>query len=182
MRIPAYLSLSRHNVFYFRWPLYGRTLRVSLRTRNPRFALHLARQLAYHAENITGQMLGMDYIEIKRELQTFFIKWLDNRKRNINQNGTLTPQRLEAFRSDLQELELSIKRGEDDFTLDESLDELLDMVIRVRKLDIKRAHPNTDIYSANINSLAPSIAVTRSPITKASKVTTSPLNKHRASP
>ena len=129
MRIPTYLTQSRHSIFYFRWPLPAalhpqgkqRTLRFSLGTRNPRLALHLARHMAYHAENITGRMLGMDYIDIKNELQGFFSKWLENRKREIHRNGLLPLDRIQSFESDLQDLELAIDRNQDDFTHDESL-------------------------------------------------------------
>jgi hypothetical protein len=49
MGVPSYLSLSRHGVFYFRFPLpesfreAGRAtdIKVSLRTRDRREALHL---------------------------------------------------------------------------------------------------------------------------------------------
>lgn len=56
MQNPTYLTLSRHNVFYFRWPLpknlrqAGKTthLKFSLRTREPKQALRLANALEYH--------------------------------------------------------------------------------------------------------------------------------------
>ncbi|WP_371419717.1 DUF6538 domain-containing protein [Ruegeria sp. THAF33] len=59
MKLYAYLSLSRHGIYYFRWPLPDtkpkphtrpnttrRTLRVSLRTRCPKEARTLARRIA----------------------------------------------------------------------------------------------------------------------------------------
>ena len=52
MKLPAYLSPSRHGVWYFRWPLPvadGRrrsSLKISLRTKCPNRAGDLARHLA----------------------------------------------------------------------------------------------------------------------------------------
>ncbi|WP_425320956.1 DUF6538 domain-containing protein [Acuticoccus sediminis] len=53
MKLDAYLSPSRHGIFYFRWPLppardrSGRaTVRLSLRTRCPKRASQLARHLS----------------------------------------------------------------------------------------------------------------------------------------
>nr|WP_309502797.1 DUF6538 domain-containing protein [uncultured Roseovarius sp.] len=53
MHLDAYLSRSRHGIFYFRWPLPKHhssdkrtSLRLSLRTRCPKLAGQLARHLA----------------------------------------------------------------------------------------------------------------------------------------
>lgn len=67
MRIPAYLRLSRHGIFFFRIcipvPLQdrwrrGRELKVSLRTRDQRLALARARDLAIAAHKHFGYALG----------------------------------------------------------------------------------------------------------------------------
>lgn len=63
MHNPAYLMLSRHSVYYFRWPI-PLTLRpqtsathvvLSLGTRKPAEALHLSRLLEYHASQLIKQ-------------------------------------------------------------------------------------------------------------------------------
>ncbi|WP_318010150.1 DUF6538 domain-containing protein [Roseovarius carneus] len=52
MKLSAYLSASRHGVYYFRWPLpraedhKRSTVRISLRTKCPDRAGDLARHLA----------------------------------------------------------------------------------------------------------------------------------------
>lgn len=67
MRIPAYLRLSRHGIYFFRicipvslqnrWGS-GRELKVSLRTRDQRLALSRARDLAIAAHKHFGYALG----------------------------------------------------------------------------------------------------------------------------
>lgn len=104
-------------------------------------ALQMARYLAYHAENITGRLVGMTHAEIKEELRVFFAKWLENRKRTMDEHGVLPPEQVSYYENTLFELELAIERGEDDFTVDGSLDDELQRVIRVRKLDIQKDTP-----------------------------------------
>ena len=97
LSVPSYLRLSRHNVFYFRWPIpaylqpSGKVQHVetSLRTRNPRLALQIARYLAYHAENITGDLIGMSHSRIKAELQAFFSSKLSDFKSRRENSGAL---------------------------------------------------------------------------------------------
>lgn len=75
MRNPSYLLLSRHNIYYFRWPLprqiqaTGKTIHVklSLDTRDPKEAIRLSTMLQDHGYNLLKQdwVLGMDYAQIK---------------------------------------------------------------------------------------------------------------------
>ena len=65
---PSYLILSRHNIFYFLYPLelvFGVKQRVSisLKTRCPKEALRLARALEYHAFIMTNDpnLQSLDY-------------------------------------------------------------------------------------------------------------------------
>ena len=68
MRNPSYLIRSRHNIYYFRWPVppylqesgRSRHIKVSLRTREPKEALRLASILEYHAYLIM-QMKGIEF-------------------------------------------------------------------------------------------------------------------------
>lgn len=71
LHAPAYQHVSRHRVFYLRWPLpkalhpQGRpsTVKVSLGTCDKRQALQLARSLGYSAERLIakGTASGMKY-------------------------------------------------------------------------------------------------------------------------
>ena len=72
MKLAAYLYLSRHGVFYFRWPVPNgpssrQTVRISLQTRCPKRASLLARHLASCGESLRLQALGssMRYDELK---------------------------------------------------------------------------------------------------------------------
>ncbi|HUS52865.1 MAG TPA: DUF6538 domain-containing protein, partial [Thermohalobaculum sp.] len=63
MGVSTYLTLSRHHIYYLRWPLpaslhpRGKAydIKVSLRTRDQREALRLSRRLAYVAETLTSR-------------------------------------------------------------------------------------------------------------------------------
>lgn len=82
MRLAAYLNLSRHGVFYFRWPIPARLhpdrkrnhVRLSLRTRCFATAQGLSRALA-----LTGQaaieaafVQGMKYADIRQHVTEHF--------------------------------------------------------------------------------------------------------------
>lgn len=96
---PAYLSLSRHNIYYFRYPLpaalsegNGRSfLKLSLHTRNPKEALQVGKQLEYHLNRILSdkRFYEMPYTKARQLLTTFFSQKLDERKRQIAQSGRL---------------------------------------------------------------------------------------------
>ena len=100
MRTCSYLMLSRHNVFYFRWPIpqpfhpaYKRThIKVSLRTREPRIALQLARILMYRAEQLVYHVSGgaVRYDEIRTLLKGHFTTLLEQRKAAIAESGRLS--------------------------------------------------------------------------------------------
>ena len=94
MKLSAYLSRSRHGVFYFRWPLPspGRqsrsTVRISLRTKCPDRAGVLARYLASCGRLIRGNsdLAGLRQHEIREKVQAYFkaqldqyLDWLDRR-------------------------------------------------------------------------------------------------------
>lgn len=115
---PTYLTLSRHNVFYFRWPLprnlrqAGKTshLKFSLRTREPKQALRLANALEYHMSALfqKGCGAGMDFSEMKKQVEEYFRTVLESEKAQIDRNGPYPPekaaeyQRLLARNMDLQ--------------------------------------------------------------------------------
>jgi hypothetical protein len=63
MRLAAYLTASRHGIFYFRYPLPIANhptqkrghVKVSLSTREPRLARHLARLLSVAGQSLLAQ-------------------------------------------------------------------------------------------------------------------------------
>ena len=80
--VPSYLSLSRHGVYYFRWPLppalhpqrKSVTLKISLQTRDPNDALCRSRIFSYVGQRLTsyGVAYGMTFEEVRRLLSTHF--------------------------------------------------------------------------------------------------------------
>ncbi len=100
MGVPTYLTLSRHNVYYLRWPLpqslhpQGKAsdIKVSLRTRDQREALRLSRHLAYVAETLTSRSADskMRYDEIRAVIKRHFKALLEKRREDINAHGRLS--------------------------------------------------------------------------------------------
>lgn len=96
---PTYLQRSRHGVFYFRWPLPlakgatnpSRTIKLSLRTREPRLALRLAMWLSYLArENAhRGPQSPMNHKELRTLLAEHFGRYLAAYKARIDASGPL---------------------------------------------------------------------------------------------
>ncbi len=105
MKLHAYLSLSRHGIYYFRWPLPDttpkprsrpsttrRTLRVSLRTRCPKEAGTLARRLAVCGDTITKHIehSGMNYGELRTKVHEHFTEVLKKAKARRDELGPYT--------------------------------------------------------------------------------------------
>lgn len=104
MQNPTYLQLSRHNVYYLRYPvpkpLHPRgkcsDVKLSLGTREPRVALQLARLLSYQGHQLLNVILGdgsngkMRYDEIRALLKKHFTGLLERRKAAIAENGRLS--------------------------------------------------------------------------------------------
>jgi integrase len=99
MQNALYLTASRHGVFYFRFPIppsfdpEGRrsSLRLSLGTRCPKEALHLARGLCYVGEYLLSHMkaASMDYLAIRQFLTHLFKERLEAMQQRIGQYGQL---------------------------------------------------------------------------------------------
>jgi hypothetical protein len=87
MKLTAYLSQSRHGIFYFRWPLPPRpgrskrrdTLRLSLSTRCPKRAGEMARHLSSYGLALTGNLEGKDmrHEEIREAIRAYHQTLLD---------------------------------------------------------------------------------------------------------
>lgn len=109
MRLAAYLSASRHGIFYFRWPIPAglhparkRThLKVSLATRSPVAARNLSRMLALAGQSglVQASVQSMRYDEIREHVRAHFRRLLARAKEHVGQNGQLTPAQVEAFKA-----------------------------------------------------------------------------------
>lgn len=107
MRLAAYLSRSRHGVFYFRWPLPAGLhpsrkrshVRLSLRTRCPRTAQRLSRALvlAGQTQLLAASDSGMRYSEIREHVAAHFRQMLRQFEDDTDNNGPAGGLRLEAL-------------------------------------------------------------------------------------
>lgn len=97
MRLAAYLSQSRHRVFYFRWPIPARLhperkrshVRFSLRTRCPATAKRLSRVLvlAGQSQIVAASASAMRYDEIRGQVAQHFQEQLARFKAGVMENG-----------------------------------------------------------------------------------------------
>jgi integrase len=109
MHSPNYLFLSRHNLYYFRFPIpkefhpdkQRSEVKLSLNTRNPQEALQITRGLIYFAQNIihSPAIRDMEYQEIRDVLQSYFVKLREELKARIAKNGQLTEQDITSYRN-----------------------------------------------------------------------------------
>lgn len=94
---PTYLCLSRHNVFYFRYPLALLSIdrkhakdqfRLSLGTRNPKVALRLSKALESYIHGFRG--LQMRYDEIVKLVRAYNDDLLASWKEEIAEKGPVS--------------------------------------------------------------------------------------------
>lgn len=85
MHIPAYLTLSRHSIYFFRYPLpksvhspgVAKDIKLSLHTRDSKRALQTARLLAHLGDIMVNKAIqsGMGYAEIRSVLHLGTTLW-----------------------------------------------------------------------------------------------------------
>lgn len=107
MRLAAYLSQSRHGVYYFRWPIPAwlhpcrkRThVRLSLRTRCPATARRLSRALALAGQSRIEASCAqaMKYADIRQHVLDHFREMLERFKDGVNDSGPIGPGRYAAL-------------------------------------------------------------------------------------
>lgn len=107
MRLAAYLSTSRHGIFYFRWPIppslhpeqKRRDIKVSLGTRCPRSARQVSRLLgiAGHSMLTAPTVRRMRYDDIRKHVQEHFRELLAQFKDEVAEGGPMDGMRLEAL-------------------------------------------------------------------------------------
>lgn len=108
MKLSAYLSPSRHGIYYFRWQLprvdtdCRRYIRLSLRTRCSVRAGTLARYLASCAEMTRGNkaLARLRQDEIRSLVQRYFRASLDDYMEKLNDTG-FPPQAFDAMRQEM---------------------------------------------------------------------------------
>lgn len=108
MKLSAYLSPSRHGVYYFRWPLprseqrQRSTIRVSLRTKCPDRAGDLARYLASCGRLIRGNsdLARLRQDEMREMVRSYFTASLDRYVERLNDTG-LPDRSLDLLRQEL---------------------------------------------------------------------------------
>src|SRR5690606_23955643 len=146
MQNPSYLVRSRHNVFYFRWPLprflwvQGKTrhVKVSLQTRDPKEALRLANVLEYHAYVITKHesILLMDHGDILNLLKSYFYELIDQKKAEIHKHGPLPKGETEALLTQLEWTAQAIEQNRDDIIPGEDMHKRLAPIIQRFDVDM----------------------------------------------
>jgi hypothetical protein len=119
--VPSYLTASRHGVYYFRWPLLAAqhpqrkasTLKLSLRTRDPKEALRLSLILSNLGQHLAayGVAHGMTYAEIRTLLSSHFSRLLAERKAQIAKDGRLSHFDITSLESGQAFAQDSVREG-----------------------------------------------------------------------
>jgi len=122
MKLSAYLSPSRHGVYYFRWPLprseqrQRSTIRVSLRTKCPDRAGDLARYLASCGRLVRDNkaLARLRQDEMREMVRSYFTASLDRYVERLNDTG-LPDRSLDLLRQELAAHE-DAAEGHDDLS------------------------------------------------------------------
>lgn len=122
MKLSAYLSPSRHGVYYFRWPLprseqrQRSTIRVSLRTKCPDRAGDLARYLASCGRLVRDNkaLARLRQDEMRDMVRSYFTASLDRYVERLNDTG-LPDRSLDLLRQELAAHE-DATEGQDDLS------------------------------------------------------------------
>jgi integrase len=157
---PSYLTMSRHGVYYLRFPIpvryhperLQRSIRFSLKTREPREALHLGRALCYAAGQILrqGEARGMEYHAIREVVMLHFAELRDRRLQKIRENGLLTHEQRRSLGDMASWAEDALEWG--------------DYLVAGRDADVRRL---IDRYELPIQRESPSFEVLRGEMLKA---------------
>ena len=109
MRHAAYLSASRHGIFYFRLPFPRKLhpagkvsdLKLSLGTRCPRMARHLSRVLVVYGQSLLARrtVQAMKYTDIRQYVQKHFRDRLAAFKTQVDNDGPIGDERVKGVRA-----------------------------------------------------------------------------------
>lgn len=143
---PAYLVKSRNGIFYLRWPIPTQlhpqnkqsTLKLSLRTRDPRKALRLSRSLSHVGDQLNdhGIVHGMRYSEIRTLLTDHFRELLEQSQNEIDAKGRLTEEDRQVLKSSIMVAKQAAKT-DTPLSLVKPDDDLLDRFIEKYRLPIQ---------------------------------------------
>jgi site-specific recombinase XerD len=119
---PSYLIKSRHDIYYFRYPLpvsqcgAEKRVSISLRTRCPREALRLAKALEYHSFILIAGMdlIHMKHAEIMSLFKEYYAEVLDRMMAHIDNDGSLPKKNIQNIEKYLEELDFLIENEADD--------------------------------------------------------------------
>lgn len=122
MQNPSYLIKSRHDIYYFRYPLpvkqQGRQARVaiSLQTRCPKEALRLSKALEYHSLNLIEgiNFNHMNHADVMTMFKEYYSEVLDRAKSRIDAEGILSKERVLNIHNELSRLDELIDNDCDD--------------------------------------------------------------------
>ena len=115
MKLHAYLTRSRHGIYYFRWPVPkvhrqapSRTVRLSLGTRCSHEAGMLARRLTVCGRDLIEQLgaATMDHSILRAKVAAYFRAELAEGKRRRDRLGPVAPE--EAYPSVVTALTVSL--------------------------------------------------------------------------
>ncbi|MBR0554994.1 site-specific integrase [Ciceribacter sp. L1K23] len=144
---PAYLVKSRCGVFYLRWPLpkqlhpqkKASTLKLSLRTREPRKALRLSRSLSQIGEQLNehGIAYGMRHEELRGVLTEHFRQLLEEAKTEMNDTGPLSELDRQTYETS-KRVAKQARKTDTPLSLVKSDDDLLDRFIEKYGLSISK--------------------------------------------
>ena len=144
---PAYLVKSRNGIFYVRWPIPTQlhpqnkqsTLKLSLRTRDPRKALRLSRSLSQIGDQLNdhGIVHGMRYGEIRTLLTDHFRELLEQSQNEIDAKGRLTEVDRQVLKSSIMVAKHGLKT-DTPLSLVKSDDDLLERFIDKYRLPIQK--------------------------------------------
>lgn len=150
---PAYLTLSRHHIYYFRFPIpatlhpQGRQtdIKLSLQTRDPQEALYMARSLVYFAENAMNSPIVrlMDYQDIRDILTEHFKAMREQVKARIAKHGQLQEREKQIY-SQSHDLAVDALKHEDYAAI--GTDEELEKIITAQSLPLEPDTPEYKLF------------------------------------
>lgn len=106
---PCYLIKSRHDIFYFRYPLPSKAcsrISISLKTRCPKEALRLAKVLEYHSSVLMEEMdfERMNHADVMSILKGYYAEVLERKKAQIDKEGPLGKDKVAGIHRYLEDL------------------------------------------------------------------------------
>ncbi len=145
MQNPAYLTLSEHHIYHFRWaiPLHllpdskRRYVKLSLRTREPREALYLAKVMSYHADDITKQkwIRGMQHQQIRAIVHEYCQRFLDKKKQTILEGELLPPTELAGYQATIDNIATVVGLDDAGYRIDN--DSEIAKMLTTMEVDVK---------------------------------------------